>query len=165
MSPPVTLQPFRTVASTPDARLSQRRKSGDAGHLRRPESVSPSSRILRLNVCLTLSSAVFSGTLRDYLGPRTSYELFHNDQTWEEHPPSLSFMWALELPSGGASLSHRPAAKPPRLTTSPHRWRRHRLHLASGCLQRPLSGFRGNPRRPPARTLVAAARKDGAARS
>jgi hypothetical protein len=44
-----------------------------------------------------------SGSLRDYLGPRLTYQLWHNDQTWEQHTPSTSLMAALELPDGGPS--------------------------------------------------------------
>lgn len=55
------------------------------------------------------SSAEFSivyadaqaGNLRDLLGDRTSYDLWHVDQTWESHTPSTTFFWNLETPAGG----------------------------------------------------------------
>lgn len=55
---------------------------------------------------------VNSGNLRTLLGPRTSYDLWHIDQTFTPNTPSTTFFWVLEKPrSGGGdtaftSLTH-----------------------------------------------------------
>lgn len=41
------------------------------------------------------------GTLRDLLGPRPSYDLWHVDQTFTPNVPSTTFFWILEGPAGG----------------------------------------------------------------
>lgn len=52
------------------------------------------------------------GTLRDLLGPRASYDLWHVDQTFTPNVPSTTFFWILEGPANGggdtafASLQH-----------------------------------------------------------
>ncbi|KAK7694018.1 hypothetical protein QCA50_003594 [Cerrena zonata] len=52
------------------------------------------------------------GNFRDLLGPHTSYDLWHIDQTWEINPPSTTFFWVLENPESGggdtafSSLTH-----------------------------------------------------------
>ncbi|GKU08077.1 unnamed protein product [Fusarium langsethiae] len=42
-----------------------------------------------------------SGNLRKLLGPRTTYDLWHIDQTFTPNVPSTSFFWVLEIPSSG----------------------------------------------------------------
>ncbi|KAF5237241.1 hypothetical protein FAUST_6152 [Fusarium austroamericanum] len=42
-----------------------------------------------------------SGNLRKLLGPRTTYDLWHVDQTFTPNVPSTSFFWVLEIPSSG----------------------------------------------------------------
>lgn len=41
------------------------------------------------------------GTLRDILGPRSSYDLWHVDQTFTPNVPSTTFFWVLETPANG----------------------------------------------------------------
>jgi len=41
------------------------------------------------------------GNLRDLLGPRTNYELWHVDQTFTPNTPGITFYWALETPASG----------------------------------------------------------------
>ncbi|KAL1641171.1 hypothetical protein SLS58_006279 [Diplodia intermedia] len=41
------------------------------------------------------------GTLRTLLGPRTTYDLWHIDQTFTPNTPSTTFFFALETPTGG----------------------------------------------------------------
>ncbi|KAL6232731.1 hypothetical protein BDW75DRAFT_232566 [Aspergillus navahoensis] len=41
------------------------------------------------------------GNLRDLLGPRTNYDLWHIDQTFTPNTPGLTFFWALEIPASG----------------------------------------------------------------
>ena len=41
------------------------------------------------------------GNLRDLLGPKTSYDLWHVDQTFTPNVPSTTFFWILELPQNG----------------------------------------------------------------
>ncbi|KAL6918199.1 hypothetical protein ACHAP8_007598 [Fusarium lateritium] len=42
-----------------------------------------------------------SGNLRKLLGARTTYDLWHVDQTFTPNVPSTSFFWVLEIPSSG----------------------------------------------------------------
>ncbi|KAF7556905.1 hypothetical protein G7046_g6163 [Stylonectria norvegica] len=42
-----------------------------------------------------------SGTLRTLLGPRTTYDLWHIDQTFTPNVPSTTFFWVLEIPESG----------------------------------------------------------------
>ncbi|KAF3012644.1 hypothetical protein E8E14_010582 [Neopestalotiopsis sp. 37M] len=39
--------------------------------------------------------------LRTLLGPRTSYDLWHIDQTFTSNVPSTTFFWVLEMPASG----------------------------------------------------------------
>ncbi|KAH8660265.1 hypothetical protein BX600DRAFT_513886 [Xylariales sp. PMI_506] len=41
------------------------------------------------------------GNLRSLLGPRTSYDLWHIDQTFTPNVPSTTFFWVLEIPESG----------------------------------------------------------------
>lgn len=41
------------------------------------------------------------GTLRDLLGPHTSYDFWHIDQTFTQNVPSTTFFWVLESPANG----------------------------------------------------------------
>ncbi|KAL1628028.1 hypothetical protein SLS56_006069 [Neofusicoccum ribis] len=41
------------------------------------------------------------GNLRTLLGSRTSYDLWHIDQTFTPNTPSTTFFWALETPASG----------------------------------------------------------------
>lgn len=41
------------------------------------------------------------GNLRNLLGPRTTYDLWHIDQTFTPNVPSTTFFWNLETPSTG----------------------------------------------------------------
>ncbi|PGH19865.1 hypothetical protein AJ80_03782 [Polytolypa hystricis UAMH7299] len=41
------------------------------------------------------------GNLRDLLGPRTSYDLWHVDQTFTANTPGATFFWVLETPESG----------------------------------------------------------------
>ncbi|KAH6658069.1 hypothetical protein BKA67DRAFT_557084 [Truncatella angustata] len=41
------------------------------------------------------------GNLRTLLGPRTSYDLWHVDQTFTSNLPSTTFFWVLEMPKSG----------------------------------------------------------------
>ncbi|EXJ87719.1 hypothetical protein A1O1_04644 [Capronia coronata CBS 617.96] len=41
------------------------------------------------------------GSIRDVIGPKTSYELWHIDQTFTHNTPSTTFFWVLETPSDG----------------------------------------------------------------
>ncbi|KAK1139906.1 hypothetical protein N8T08_011067 [Aspergillus melleus] len=41
------------------------------------------------------------GSLRDLLGPRTSYDLWHIDQTFTPNTPGTTFFWVLEPPASG----------------------------------------------------------------
>ena len=60
-----------------------------------------------------------AGNLRDLLGPRSSYDLWHIDQTFTPNVPSTTFFWVLETPAGGGgdtaftSLVHAYAALSP----------------------------------------------------
>ncbi|KAJ4234640.1 hypothetical protein NW759_001631 [Fusarium solani] len=53
-----------------------------------------------------------SGNLRRLLGPRTTYDLWHIDQTFTPNVPSTTFFWVLEIPKSGGgdtaftSLTH-----------------------------------------------------------
>ncbi|KAJ3467670.1 hypothetical protein MRS44_005234 [Fusarium solani] len=53
-----------------------------------------------------------SGNLRSLLGPRTTYDLWHIDQTFTPNVPSTTFFWVLEIPKSGGgdtaftSLTH-----------------------------------------------------------
>ncbi|KAI8298534.1 Alpha-ketoglutarate-dependent sulfonate dioxygenase [Colletotrichum sp. SAR11_59] len=42
-----------------------------------------------------------AGNLRNLLGPRTSYDLWHVDQTFTPNVPSTTFFWVLESPASG----------------------------------------------------------------
>ncbi|KAF4470978.1 hypothetical protein FALBO_2106 [Fusarium albosuccineum] len=42
-----------------------------------------------------------SGNLRTLLGPRTTYDLWHIDQTFTPNVPSTTFFWVLEIPKSG----------------------------------------------------------------
>lgn len=42
-----------------------------------------------------------SGNLRKLLGPRTTYDLWHIDQTFTPNVPSTTFFWVLEIPESG----------------------------------------------------------------
>ncbi|TDZ21655.1 Alpha-ketoglutarate-dependent sulfonate dioxygenase [Colletotrichum orbiculare MAFF 240422] len=42
-----------------------------------------------------------SGNLRSLLGPRTTYDLWHVDQTFTPNVPSTTFFWVLEQPASG----------------------------------------------------------------
>ncbi|KAF7552765.1 hypothetical protein G7Z17_g4094 [Cylindrodendrum hubeiense] len=42
-----------------------------------------------------------SGNLRTLLGPRTTYDLWHIDQTFTPNVPSTTFFWVLETPESG----------------------------------------------------------------
>ncbi|OLN96189.1 Alpha-ketoglutarate-dependent sulfonate dioxygenase 2 [Colletotrichum chlorophyti] len=42
-----------------------------------------------------------SGNLRTLLGPHTSYDLWHVDQTFTPNVPSTTFFWVLEQPASG----------------------------------------------------------------
>ncbi|KAL2217153.1 alpha-ketoglutarate-dependent taurine dioxygenase [Thermoascus aurantiacus ATCC 26904] len=42
-----------------------------------------------------------AGNLRDLLGPRTNYELWHVDQTFTPNTPGITFFWVLETPASG----------------------------------------------------------------
>ncbi|KEZ44034.1 hypothetical protein SAPIO_CDS3762 [Scedosporium apiospermum] len=42
-----------------------------------------------------------SGNLRSLLGPRTTYDLWHIDQTFTANIPSTTFFWVLEIPEAG----------------------------------------------------------------
>lgn len=44
---------------------------------------------------------IIRGNLRRLLGPRTSYELWHVDQTFTPNVPSTTFFWVLEIPESG----------------------------------------------------------------
>lgn len=49
-----------------------------------------------------LTTDIFtSGNLRNLLGPRTSYDLWHVDQTFTPNTPSTTFFWVLEQPASG----------------------------------------------------------------
>lgn len=39
--------------------------------------------------------------MRSLLGPRTTYDLWHIDQTFTPNVPSTTFFWVLELPASG----------------------------------------------------------------
>ncbi|KAJ1337526.1 sulfonate dioxygenase [Microdochium nivale] len=60
-----------------------------------------------------------AGNLRTLLGPRTSYDLWHIDQTFTPNVPSTTFFWVLERPASGGgdtaftSLTHAYAALSP----------------------------------------------------
>jgi sulfonate dioxygenase len=41
------------------------------------------------------------GNLRTLLGPRTTYHLWHVDQTFTPNVPSTTFFWVLEIPESG----------------------------------------------------------------
>lgn len=41
------------------------------------------------------------GNLRTLLGPRTTYDLWHIDQTFTPNVPSTTFFWVLEIPKSG----------------------------------------------------------------
>ncbi|KAI1497916.1 hypothetical protein F5X99DRAFT_395335 [Biscogniauxia marginata] len=41
------------------------------------------------------------GNLRTLLGPRTTYDLWHVDQTFTPNVPSTTFFWVLEIPASG----------------------------------------------------------------
>ncbi|KAL5343789.1 hypothetical protein BJX70DRAFT_407336 [Aspergillus crustosus] len=41
------------------------------------------------------------GNLRDLLGSRTSYDLWHVDQTFTPNTPGVTFFWVLEIPASG----------------------------------------------------------------
>ncbi|KAL2881447.1 hypothetical protein SGCOL_003012 [Colletotrichum sp. CLE4] len=41
------------------------------------------------------------GNLRTLLGPRTTYDLWHIDQTFTPNTPSTTFFWVLETPASG----------------------------------------------------------------
>ncbi|KAL3479911.1 hypothetical protein BJX99DRAFT_267600 [Aspergillus californicus] len=41
------------------------------------------------------------GTLRNLLGSRTSYDLWHVDQTFTSNTPGITFFWVLETPASG----------------------------------------------------------------
>ncbi|KAL2835229.1 hypothetical protein BDW59DRAFT_177215 [Aspergillus cavernicola] len=41
------------------------------------------------------------GNLRDILGSRTSYDLWHVDQTFTPNTPGITFFWVLEIPASG----------------------------------------------------------------
>ncbi|KAL4872998.1 hypothetical protein BDV12DRAFT_182626 [Aspergillus spectabilis] len=41
------------------------------------------------------------GNLRDLLGSRTSYDLWHVDQTFTQNTPGITFFWVLEIPASG----------------------------------------------------------------
>ncbi|PLB44538.1 alpha-ketoglutarate-dependent taurine dioxygenase [Aspergillus steynii IBT 23096] len=41
------------------------------------------------------------GTLRDLLGPRNTYDLWHIDQTFTPNTPGTTFFWNLETPASG----------------------------------------------------------------
>ncbi|KAL3452558.1 hypothetical protein BJX65DRAFT_303379 [Aspergillus insuetus] len=46
------------------------------------------------------------GNLRDLLGSRTSYDLWHVDQTFTPNTPGVTFFWVLEIPvSGGGDTA------------------------------------------------------------
>ncbi|KAL4733523.1 hypothetical protein BDV11DRAFT_213746 [Aspergillus similis] len=45
------------------------------------------------------------GNLRDLLGPRTTYDLWHIDQTFTPNTPGLTFFWALEVPASGGEIT------------------------------------------------------------
>lgn len=67
-----------------------------------------------------------SGNLKNLLGPRTSYELWHIDQTFTPNTPSTTFFWVLEQPasSGGdtafTSLTAAYAALSPAFRSTLH---------------------------------------------
>ncbi|KAM5346320.1 hypothetical protein ACJ41O_009325 [Fusarium nematophilum] len=42
-----------------------------------------------------------NGNLRTLLGPRTTYDLWHIDQTFTPNVPSTTFFWVLEIPQSG----------------------------------------------------------------
>ncbi|KAK1638588.1 hypothetical protein BDP81DRAFT_188719 [Colletotrichum phormii] len=42
-----------------------------------------------------------AGNLRTLLGPRTTYDLWHVDQTFTPNTPSTTFFWVLETPASG----------------------------------------------------------------
>ncbi|KAG7042531.1 ankyrin-2 ankyrin [Colletotrichum scovillei] len=42
-----------------------------------------------------------AGNLRTLLGPRTTYDLWHIDQTFTPNTPSTTFFWVLETPASG----------------------------------------------------------------
>ncbi|KAI5918475.1 hypothetical protein F4810DRAFT_715468 [Camillea tinctor] len=42
-----------------------------------------------------------AGNLRSLLGPRTSYDLWHVDQTFTPNVPATTFFWVLEIPASG----------------------------------------------------------------
>ncbi|KAI0893065.1 taurine catabolism dioxygenase [Annulohypoxylon nitens] len=42
-----------------------------------------------------------SGNLRTLLGPHTTYDLWHIDQTFTPNVPSTTFFWVLEIPESG----------------------------------------------------------------
>ncbi|KAI1635234.1 hypothetical protein F4809DRAFT_463620 [Biscogniauxia mediterranea] len=42
-----------------------------------------------------------AGNLRTLLGPRTTYDLWHIDQTFTPNVPSTTFFWVLEIPASG----------------------------------------------------------------
>lgn len=44
---------------------------------------------------------VYSGNLRTLLGTRTSYDLWHIDQTFTPNTPGVTFFWVLETPASG----------------------------------------------------------------
>ncbi|BCS20696.1 TauD/TfdA dioxygenase family protein [Aspergillus puulaauensis] len=41
------------------------------------------------------------GNLRDLLGSRTNYDLWHVDQTFTPNTPGITFFWVLEVPASG----------------------------------------------------------------
>ncbi|OAA60203.1 Taurine catabolism dioxygenase TauD/TfdA [Niveomyces insectorum RCEF 264] len=66
------------------------------------------------------------GSLRDLLGPRSSYDLWHVDQTFTRNVPSTTFFWILEGPANGGgdtaftSLVHAYQALSPEFRSTLH---------------------------------------------
>jgi sulfonate dioxygenase len=48
-----------------------------------------------------ISNSLRRGNLRNLLGSRTSYDLWHVDQTFTPNTPSTTFFWVLENPASG----------------------------------------------------------------
>lgn len=69
------------------------------------------------------------GNLRNLLGPHTSYDLWHVDQTFTPNTPSTTFFWVLEQPASGGgdtaftSLTAAYAALSPAFRSTLHRLR------------------------------------------
>ncbi|RTE75302.1 hypothetical protein BHE90_010248 [Fusarium euwallaceae] len=83
-----------------------------------------------------------SGNLRSLLGPRTTYDLWHIDQTFTPNVPSTTFFWVLEIPKSGGgdtaftSLTHAYEALSPTFRETLHSLKLQHTSASEGEVRR-----------------------------